>query len=106
VDLCNSPLNVFTYSAWFDDSAVTALQGEYRSWRRHSLAGRWVESSFCTTCGSGVFRRVEAFPGKTAVSVGCFADPTFAAPARVYWSDKKHEWFLLPQGAQAFHGQS
>jgi hypothetical protein len=96
--------NVFTYSAWFADTEIE-FEGEYRSWRRQNASGRWVENSFCTTCGTGVFRRVLAFPGRTAISVGCFADPTFVGPMRVYWSSRKHEWFVLPPGAQAVSEQ-
>ena len=55
--------SAFTYTSFFAESAVVAIEGEHRSWRRNGTSGRWVDSSFCTRCGNTVFRRWEALPG-------------------------------------------
>ena len=93
--------SAFTYAAVFRDSAVRSIEGEYRSWRRISEPGRWVESSFCPVCGSPVMGRVEAMPGILLVSVGSFADPAFAIPAKLYWSSMRHHWLSLPPEVEA-----
>lgn len=49
--------------------------------RRDSDAGRWVEQTFCPSCGTLLYMEGEALPEAVVVSVGCFADPAFTAPA-------------------------
>ena len=56
-------------------------------------AGRWVEQSFCPTCGSLLFMTGEGLPGAVSVSVGCFTDPDFARPATLFRARRKHHWF-------------
>lgn len=86
--------SVLTYRARFPRTAIASIEGEYRTWRRESGSGRWVEHSFCPSCGTTLLTRGEG--GETVgVSVGCFADPSFKAPARVYWTARKHEWYSL-----------
>ena len=92
--------SAFTYTSFFPESAVAAIEGEHRSWRRTAASGRWIESSFCSRCGNTVFRRWEALPGIFGVPVGCFADPTFAAPAKLYFSSQRHRWLTLPAGVE------
>jgi hypothetical protein len=87
--------SAFTYIAVFPVSE-TAIEGEYRSWRRSGDFGRWVESSFCPVCGAPVFGRSEAVPDVIQVSAGCFADPEFERPSMLYWGARKHDWLSLP----------
>ena len=94
----------FSYSAVFPESAVS-LAGEPRIWRRTVESGRWLESAFCPTCGVTLFVRMEAWPEIVAVSVGCFADPGFAAPEKVYFADRRHRWLAFPKGAELFGTQ-
>ena len=44
--------------------------------------------------------RLEALPKIICVSVGCFADPSFAAPGRLHWSSRRHHWLDLPAGIE------
>jgi len=55
--------SALTYTAFFPDSAIVSLDGEYRSWRQERDSGRWHESSFCLVCGTWVFSRLEVLPG-------------------------------------------
>ena len=84
--------------ARFADTAIVAVEGEHRLWRRGSDAGRWLEHVFCPTCGGLVFMRSEGMPGAIVVSVGCFGDPGFPPPARAYWASRKPGWCGLPDG--------
>jgi hypothetical protein len=88
--------SVFTYTAFYREPQISTIEGPFHSWRRGSEFGRWVESSFCPTCGSQVFGRVEALPNEIGVSVGCFSDPAFPAPSIIYWGSHKGHWLALP----------
>jgi hypothetical protein len=88
--------SAFTYTAIFPEAAVAATEGEHRSWRRIAESGRWMDSSFCPTCGATVFRRWQVLPGMFGVAVGCFADPSFEPPAKLYFASQRHNWLSLP----------
>ena len=34
-------------------------------------------------------------PGLTGIPVGCFADPDFLPPLRLYWASRRHRWLAL-----------
>jgi hypothetical protein len=85
----------FAYAAIFPEPDVT-ITGERRSWRRHGESGRWIENSFCPTCGVAVFFHSEAMAGMIGISVGCLSDAEFPPPTRHYWSSRKHRWLELP----------
>jgi hypothetical protein len=89
--------SAFSYSAFFPEAAVT-IGGEPKRWRGSSDAGRWGEANFCPTCGVTVFSRLEALPELVCVAVGCFSDPDFPAPAKLYWNSRRHHWLDLPAG--------
>jgi hypothetical protein len=97
--------SAFTYTAFFPESAVVAIEGEHRSWRRIASSGRWIESSFCPTCGSTVFRRWEVLPGVFGVPAGCFADPSFERPGKLYFSSQRHRWLELPKDVELIEAQ-
>jgi hypothetical protein len=96
--------SAFSYSAFFPDSAVQ-VAGEATRWRRSSESGRWNESSFCPTCGVTVFTRLEVLPGIVCVSVGCFNEPDFPAPGKLYWNSRRHHWLDLPTGIERIETQ-
>jgi len=97
--------STFTYTAFFPESAVVAIEGEHRSWRRTGSSGGWVESSFCPTCGVTVFRHWEVLPGVFGIPVGCFADPSFEQPGKLYFSSRRHHWLSLPKNVEAIDTQ-
>src|SRR6478735_2515249 len=96
--------SAFSYSAFFPDAAVK-VAGYSTRWRRSSESGRWNESSFCPTCGVTVFTRLEVLPGIVCVSVGCFSEPDFPAPAKLYWNSRRHQWLDLPTGIERIETQ-
>jgi hypothetical protein len=96
--------SAFSYSAFFAESAVKRT-GDSTPWRRSSEAGRWNESNFCPICGVTVFTRLEVLPGIVCVSVGCFNEPDFPAPGKLYWSSRRHHWLDLPEGVELVETQ-
>jgi hypothetical protein len=103
-DCQRSTGSAFSYSAFFPEVAVK-VSGEFKSWRRSSAAGRWIEGNFCPTCGVTVFTRVEALPQTVCVPVGCFNEPDFPAPGKLYWSSSSHHWLELPTGIERVETQ-
>lgn len=87
--------SAFAYRAIFAEAAVSILSGEGRTWRRASDSGRWVEQTFCPTCGALLLMRGEGLPGAVAVSVGCFADPDFPPPGAIHRPARRHRWLDL-----------
>ncbi|QCI68028.1 GFA family protein [Phreatobacter stygius] len=97
--------SAFACRAWFKTEAVTRIDGEHRTWRRLGTGGRWVEHVFCPTCGSIVYVRGEVLPDTIFISVGCFADPSFATPTAAYWTSRQHPWFALPETTRSVDAQ-
>ncbi len=87
--------SAFTYAALYAESAVT-VEGEFRPFRRHGDSGRFIENQFCPTCGVTVLFLAEGLPGLVGVAAGCFSDPDFAKPSRLYWAARHHRWLDLP----------
>ena len=91
--------SAFSYRACYA-LAQTAITGERRAWRRSSDAGRWVEQIFCPTCGTLVYMQAESLTDAVVISVGCFADPGFAAPGTLHRARRRHRWYSLAEGSQ------
>jgi hypothetical protein len=88
--------SAFSYAAIFPESAVS-IAGESRPYRQQGDSGRFVESFFCPACGTAVLFRTEGLPGTVGVPVGCFADPGFAKPSKLFWAARRHHWLDLPK---------
>jgi len=43
-----------------------------------------------------VLFRAEGLRGTVGVPVGCFADPKFAKPSKLFWASRRHHWLGLP----------
>ena len=97
--------SAFTYSAFWPAAAVT-LAGAHTAWRFHGDSGRWIETEFCPTCGVTVCFRAEARPEVVGISVGCFADPEFPAPERLFWASRGHPWLTFPDAIELQPTQS
>jgi hypothetical protein len=89
--------SAFSYAALYPEAAVT-IAGARREYRHHGDSGRFFDSYFCPTCGSGVLFRAEGLPGMLGVAVGCFANPNFAKPTKLFWASRRHHWLDLAKG--------
>ncbi len=88
--------SAFSYAALFPQSMVT-ISGERRQYADRGESGRAIESDFCPTCGTAIAFRAEGLPGVIGVPVGCFADPSFARPSKMFWASRRHHWLDLPE---------
>jgi hypothetical protein len=88
--------SAFSYAAIFADTAVS-IAGEKSTYRQQGDSGRYVDSFFCPACGTAVLFRAEILPGAVGVPVGCFADPSFAKPSKLFWASRRHHWLELPE---------
>lgn len=89
----------FSYNAVYPEAAVL-IAGERKAWRRTADSGRWVETDFCPMCGVTVCYRAEAWPEVIGVAAGCFGDPEFTKPEKVYWAQRRHRWLEFPEGIE------
>ena len=96
--------SAFTYVAVFPEVSIT-IAGEQKLWRRDTDTGSWLESGFCPTCGSRVLLRIGQWPGVIAISVGCFADPGFVRPEKIYWASHGHAWMRFPGDVELLETQ-
>jgi hypothetical protein len=87
--------SAFSYAALFPESEVT-IAGERTQYESRGDSGRAIESSFCPICGTAVMFSAEGLPGVVGVPVGCFADPSFARPSKMFWASRRHRWLDLP----------
>jgi hypothetical protein len=72
------------------------IEGVSHRYTRVSDSGEGV-FHFCPDCGATVFYiKEEVFPGLVAVPVGAFADPSFPAPTKSVWEERRHSWVGLP----------
>lgn len=83
--------SVFSYNSTWLETQVEA-NGASASFRRCSDDGFWVESDFCTGCGSTVICRIEQRPGMVTIPVGAFADPNFPKPTVSVYDERRHSW--------------
>ena len=81
--------------ARFDAEQVT-IEGASRQFIRVADSGGEAAFHFCPDCGATVFYTTDAAPGVVAVPVGAFADPSFPAPTRSVWEERRHSWVGLP----------
>ena len=88
--------SVFGVQARWPADQVTT-EGETRVWRRiGDEEGGAMDFRFCPVCGSTVWFSQADEPQFIAVAIGAFADPTFPAPVRAIYEERRHPWVGLP----------
>ncbi|HEV7309231.1 GFA family protein [Ensifer sp.] len=85
--------SAFSYRARYSKDAIALDEGDRRRFRRLNDAGMWMDQVFCPNCGTILYMEAEVINDKLVVSVGCFGEPDFRAPASIYWSRRRHAWY-------------
>ena len=93
----------FSYGAMYSAELV-AIAGERKVWRHYGDSGRWLDNYFCPACGNTVYTMGETGP-EIGIMVGCFADPDFPRPKRLYWGSRRHRWLEVPEDTQLLDTQ-
>jgi hypothetical protein len=78
------------------------VEGEHKVYGRPADSGFEIRFHFCPNCGSSVFWEGDRNPDYCGIAVGCFADPTFPAPASSGYEESMHPWLGLPPGTERF----
>lgn len=82
--------------------AFRYTQGEPRRFTRDVTAGTPTRE-FCGECGVHIAARSPKAPGGLVVKVGTLDDPSvFQGPSMVFWTQDKHNFHALPDGAVAY----
>ena len=79
------------------------IEGTSTPFVRVADSGGAVTFHFCPNCGATVYWELAAMPGFVAVAVGAFADPTFPPPRVSVYEARRHEWVVMPTGADVAH---
>jgi hypothetical protein len=89
----------FSYQARFPAESVK-INGRSKQFIRHADEDDEIRrSSFCPECGSTVFFTGGDSEDVVAIPVGAFADPSFPPPEISVWEERKHNWVVVPDGA-------
>ncbi|MGF1474755.1 MAG: GFA family protein [Geminicoccaceae bacterium] len=94
--------SVFGVGAYFRRNQILSIEGGSRTFGRTAASGRGLTYHFCPACGTSVYWILDMRPDHIGVAVGCFAEPTFGAPARMVWAENKHHWVDMPEGTPVF----
>ncbi len=77
-------------------------RGEPRRFKQPDIADAPTRE-FCGECGVHIAGRSPKAPGGVIVKVGALDDPAiFEGPSLVVWTDDKHDFHIVPDGARAF----
>lgn len=87
--------SVFGAQAWYPKEKVT-VSGPSSEYCRTADSGKRITYHFCSECGSTVYYQADAFPDRTAVPIGAFADPSFPVPMVSIYESSKHAWVTVP----------
>lgn len=90
-------------SVYFHEDNVEFLQGNLKTYRLISDAGRWIDSQFCETCGTALTWTLEFLPGFRGLAGGTFDKPeSWFKPQRYVFLRSKPEWLPPPEGVALF----
>jgi hypothetical protein len=81
--------------AYFPETSVS-IAGRATEYERPTDAGNRFTGGFCPRCGSTVYVRASKTPQLIGITVGAFADPGFAPPARSVYEQSRLAWVTLP----------
>jgi hypothetical protein len=108
VSLCHSLAcqrrtgSVFAVRARLDAARLEAEGASRQSVRVSDAGGKGVLHD-CPDRGATVFDATEAAPGVVAVPGVVFADPSFPAPTRSGWEERRRSWLPLPDDIEHEH---
>ena len=71
-------------------------RGALRSYRTTGDSGRWLDRSFCPTCGSGILHELEARgPDIVVIKAGTLDDPAIIVPDYEIFVRSKLPWVAI-----------
>jgi hypothetical protein len=94
--------SAFQLGAFFDEGQIKAIEGKSNVYARTGGSGNAINLHFCPTCGVSVYFRPAARPSVVGVHGGCFADSGFPPPNTAGWTQRKHDWVVVPEDTKAF----
>jgi len=89
--------SAFGVAVFFLQTA-TMVTGGSSTFTRIGDSGMPVRLHFCSQCGSTVFWYPDKRPGRVAVAIGCFADPSFPRPEQAVYQERRSPWVQIDLG--------
>lgn len=91
----------FGVGAYFEREQVR-IDGPSTVYVRAAGGDRKLRNHFCPTCGTNLFWELDLRPNHIGVAVGGFVDPSFPAPTRSVWEERRHGWVVLGHPIEHF----
>ncbi len=88
-----------------DQADFRLLQGDLKTFRSESDAGRAKLGAFCPDCGTRIYRKPEWRKGTVSVKPGTLDDTRGLKPTVHLWTDSRQPWVTIPDGVKAFEKQ-
>jgi len=88
-----------------DEADFRLLQGDLKTFRSESDAGRAKLGAFCPDCGTRIYHKPEWRKGTVSVKPGTLDDTRGLKPTVHLWTDSRQPWVTIPDGVKAFEKQ-
>jgi hypothetical protein len=80
-------------------------QGEVKTFASKSDTGRGKLGAFCPRCGSRIYHKSEARPGRVSVRGGTLDDTSWLKPDMHIWTRSRQPWVTIPDGVETHDTQ-
>ena len=80
-------------------SSNVQCSGQASTYTRAGDSGHDVKFNFCPSCGTTVYWKPDAYPGTTAIGLGCFEDTTGLEPDKVVYGHLRKPWVNFQSGS-------
>ncbi len=81
------------------------VAGEMARCARQSASGNTLLYDFCSSCGTRLFHRREAYRTDVNLKPGSLDDTSWLIPAGHIWTGSKQPWVQIPAGDIAYESQ-
>jgi len=83
---------------YFEEDQVIFLHGEPAKFKFNSdESGRWIQTEFCSQCGSAISWTAEMRPGWRAIAGGSYDDPNWFSIVAHIWTQSARDDMCYPQ---------
>lgn len=92
----------YTVGVGVDAAGLTISSGTPKGYTATADSGRQITREFCPDCGSPLFTRAEACPGKLFIKAGTLDEPQLITPTHQTWVGRAVHWAYLDRSLPAF----
>ncbi len=94
----------YTVGVAVDGAGLSISSGKPKGYTTIADSGNKITREFCPDCGSPLFTRAEACPGKVFIKAGSLASPEIIKPTHQTWIEMAVPWAYLDKDLPGFEG--